>query len=299
MITNVSGGIGILQSTTVNSVDVLFRDVLIIGPTSGLQCTAGVQILNCGDVTLDHVSTVHTGIGLDVSPQSTKNIQAIFVTNSFFDSGQGYGIQIQPAAGGIVNLIKISDTWSATNSGHGIGINSAGLGVIQRVELVNVTSSNNGLDGINVGTGSSISIIGGSMSANRNGIYIGPGTVGLQISEVTAGPSGEFPGGNRQYGLILASGATNNYQIIGNNLTGNMIDNFVNYATGNNYRIYGNLGTSYVQSVSGVTWTIGTGSPEGVVTAPVGSMYTRTNGAANTTLYIKETGTGNTGWTAK
>ena len=43
----------------------------------------------------------------------------------------------------------------------------------------------------------------------------------------------------------------------------------------------------------------GTGSPEGVIAAPVGSLWLRTNGGANTTLYIKETGTGTTGWAAK
>lgn len=43
----------------------------------------------------------------------------------------------------------------------------------------------------------------------------------------------------------------------------------------------------------------GTGSPEGVVTASVGSLYSRKDGGANTTLYVKETGTGNTGWVAK
>ena len=45
--------------------------------------------------------------------------------------------------------------------------------------------------------------------------------------------------------------------------------------------------------------TSGTGSPEGSVTAPVGSLWTRTDGGASTTLYIKESGTGNTGWVAK
>jgi hypothetical protein len=46
------------------------------------------------------------------------------------------------------------------------------------------------------------------------------------------------------------------------------------------------------------SWTAGAGTPEGVVTAPVGSMFSRTDGAANTALYRKETGTGNTGWAA-
>lgn len=43
----------------------------------------------------------------------------------------------------------------------------------------------------------------------------------------------------------------------------------------------------------------GTGTPEAVVSAPVGTLYVRTDGGASTTLYIKETGAaGNTGWRA-
>lgn len=43
----------------------------------------------------------------------------------------------------------------------------------------------------------------------------------------------------------------------------------------------------------------GDDSPEGVLTAPVGSIAQRRNGGAATTLYVKESGTGNTGWVAK
>jgi len=43
----------------------------------------------------------------------------------------------------------------------------------------------------------------------------------------------------------------------------------------------------------------GAGSPEGVVIAPVGSLYGRTDGGAGTTLYVKESGTSSTGWVAK
>ncbi len=70
-----------------------------------------------------------------------------------------------------------------------------------------------------------------------------------------------------------------------------------------------NASTLVTQSVDGLmratdktkldTWTSGTGTPESVVTAPVGSLFTRTDGGANTTLYVKESGTGNTGWAAK
>lgn len=43
----------------------------------------------------------------------------------------------------------------------------------------------------------------------------------------------------------------------------------------------------------------GKGTPEGSVSALVGALYTRTDGGAGTTLYVKESGTGNTGWVAK
>lgn len=45
--------------------------------------------------------------------------------------------------------------------------------------------------------------------------------------------------------------------------------------------------------------TSGAGSPEGVVTASVGSFYLRTNGGAGTSVYVKESGAGNTGWVGK
>lgn len=41
------------------------------------------------------------------------------------------------------------------------------------------------------------------------------------------------------------------------------------------------------------------GSPEGVLVGRVGDLAVRTDGGANTTLYVKESGTGNTGWVAK
>lgn len=48
-----------------------------------------------------------------------------------------------------------------------------------------------------------------------------------------------------------------------------------------------------------VLWRCGAGTPEGAVTAPVGSLFTRTDGGLLSTLYVKESGTGNTGWVAK
>ncbi len=56
-----------------------------------------------------------------------------------------------------------------------------------------------------------------------------------------------------------------------------------------------------IESLNGIVLKItsGSGSPEGVVTANVGSLYLRSDGGTTTTLYVKTSGTGNTGWVAK
>ncbi|MBX3563403.1 MAG: hypothetical protein KF730_02385 [Sphingomonas sp.] len=51
--------------------------------------------------------------------------------------------------------------------------------------------------------------------------------------------------------------------------------------------------------VGSVIWTSGSGTPEGAVIAPIGSLFTRSDGGTGTTLYVKESGTGNTGWVPK
>ncbi len=40
----------------------------------------------------------------------------------------------------------------------------------------------------------------------------------------------------------------------------------------------------------------GNGIPEGSITADVGSLWIREDGSGTSTLYIKKTGSGNTGW---
>jgi hypothetical protein len=61
-----------------------------------------------------------------------------------------------------------------------------------------------------------------------------------------------------------------------------------------------------VQGVDTLNWDwieshfiFGLGSPEGRIISPPGRIFINQQGGASTTLYVKETGTGNTGWVAK
>lgn len=57
------------------------------------------------------------------------------------------------------------------------------------------------------------------------------------------------------------------------------------------------MGTTAGSDVIGIYF--GTGTPESVVTANIGSIYLRLDGSTSTTLYVKTSGTSNTGWTGK
>lgn len=62
------------------------------------------------------------------------------------------------------------------------------------------------------------------------------------------------------------------------------------------------FGVNFRPGPTGVPiWTSGTGNPNGAVKGAVGSIYTRLDGGAGSTLYVKESGdaTTNTGWVAK
>ena len=107
--------------------------------------------------------------------------------------------------------------------------------------------------------------------------------------------------------VFIRSGTSSGGIILSKNGTGNIayIDaNGVWPATDNTY----NSGQSVYQWASvyaikhyagSVFWSSGSGTPEGAITAPVGSLFSRTDGGAGTTLYVKQSGSGNTGWVGK
>lgn len=116
--------------------------------------------------------------------------------------------------------------------------------------------------------------------ANVLGITIGAN----QANQIDSGAQFEIGGGGGNF--------TNNVILMaGNNFNAGTGD-FVNVGgAGVVPRVGFNAGTT-----AGAQLFEGTGSPEGVVTARPGSMYLNTSGGQATSIYYKETGTGNTGW---
>lgn len=58
------------------------------------------------------------------------------------------------------------------------------------------------------------------------------------------------------------------------------------------------INNANVIEIGSIKIVIGTGAPEGAVTAPIGSLFLRKDESAGNTLYVKSAGASNTGWTA-
>jgi hypothetical protein len=141
----------------------------------------------------------------------------------------------------------------------------------------------------------------------------GSAATGTVIDFITAGQTRNTIIGNRVVGVSAGVGikVQSDSIVVGNNVSG---------ATGASIQVQGsgctvtgnNCANTISVTTAGAANTIsgnyasgepvelrGTGSPESVFAAPVGSTYRRTDGGAGTSHYFKESGTGNTGWIAK
>ncbi|MBV7531756.1 hypothetical protein [Chitinophaga sp. sic0106] len=131
-------------------------------------------------------------------------------------------------------------------------------------------------------------------------LWIGAGTPTTSAQATFAGPvEGADAGDNKQFVTLGQLNKLLNKTIL------NQTDSIQtgNFKINRNAYIGGTVEAAEVKtssiSVGGLKWITGTGAPEGVVSAPVGSLYTRTDGGPGTTLYVKESGTDATGWVAK
>lgn len=208
------------------------------------------------------------------------------VSNNIIDTSLGSGIVVR---GGILTAIQILNNKITNTANYAIEIQSA------------VQSGN--------GVASDISIIGNRFYATPNGSADQITLIGQASPAVLSGVTitgNTFDTG--QYGIGLR-GLMDTISIVANTFKDITIIPYAVYTTAagspSQYVFAGNtittlpLGFYNTVTINGVSWAVGSGTPESAVTAPIGSFYSRTNGGAGTSFYVKETGTGNTGWVGK
>ena len=211
--------------------------------------------------------------------------------NSIFETCESYG----------VNLNRESYAWSFLNC-YGEDVPSVSLSTNAMFKIGYAGAVTNGEI--------QASIIGGyygGRNAGGVGSFIDADLIdGIQVINPTISrfTNGVNTTSNTPLNSILLNGftcsSTGTPVVDPTKVAGEYPEGSVSGATKNlqNSRFYNVTGNKYTNG-GGVTWSSGTGSPEGVIAAPVGSLFSRLDGGASTTLYVKQSGTGNTGWVAK
>ena len=237
LFTTIASGFGIQCNAGVVAV---LRDLLIEGNnTGGTQLTAGVNVGAFGDVTVDHIETIWAGNGVRIAPGASGITQAVWVSNSFFDTGSGYGVYANAAADGAnIQLLKIDNCWIASNAQGGIALTTVGTGVIQQCDILNTISSNNTGHGLFIDSRvANTRVLGCSFGSNTvDGIIVSVNVLNFQIIGNWIGASGEFVG--NATGLTIGNGC-DKFTVADNIMNGNTT------AAMNLGTLSGNAGVTY------------------------------------------------------
>jgi hypothetical protein len=228
--------------------------------------------------TIDGDGILGYGIGLQGSVAACKGAS---ISGNSIEGTQLYGIFSNTNWSNLsITGNRISITYATGGAQFGIYLS----GSINTASIVgNELHGNSQAEkAINIVDATNVSISGNSTNGwTQNEVYINSATA-VDVISIT---------GNA-FGSGLAAGAIGT---TGAGTFGEKITAFGN----SGYRLTNTENTDIRNLFRAVYEVQGTGTPESSVTAGVGSVYHRRDGGAATCLYIKETGTGNTGWVAK
>ena len=252
----------------------------VIGDTTGLQTALDGK-----------AATVHTHVISD-----TTGLQTALDGKS--DTGHTHTFAALTSKPTTVSGFGITDAYTKTE----VDTSLSGKAASSHTHAISdVTSLQTSLDGkaasSHTHTASAITDFSEAVDDRVNGLLVAGSNVTLTYNDtsntMTIAASGDVVG--------PASSANNNL-VAFNGTTGKLIkDGGVaasSLAPLASPTFTGTVTAPALTFTAGPTLSTGSGSPESIVTAPIGSLYTRTDGTPHATLYVKTSGTGNTGWSA-
>ena len=265
-ISNFEIGLCASYGIQVGSASYYAQDVTILNGIVA-SCYNGILLVNCSGVYVTSVDALTcTGAGVATYPVTGNRVTACFFTEVLCDaSSAGYGFLFGDN-GGKVTDINVVNCWAATNflSGFICSVNCNGI-LISSSRVIN-----NKQHGIFLQGGANYTITGNQIGMNSmqgsalyHGIAVAAGISHFTIeSNFIGGPLGAI--GNitsnlQNYGVFVSTGASDFYNILGNDLTGNVGGALSNGATGTTYFVANNLGATGGSSAVSLTtqndWT--------------------------------------------
>lgn len=265
------------------------RDILSVtirrhrfGWKSGISDWKGISIQNAGDIGIsrctiqpDEINGVFPGTMTAIYGSSCNLAR---ISGNYIGVGNDIGIELNNCTGVILDQ-TISAQSAATDTLFKLTSNTR-VTTIGIYELVSTFS----------GTllSKDATIVGAITMLNKSFDLQGTGNVSMDVTRVNAATdekkwrdvTGTTTRGRQ---VVSDAGSGTNYEIV--TRTGTTVSQIEWRATAFKFN-------------NGPTLTTSSASPEGVVTAPIGSLHLNTSGTPNT-LYVKQTTSGNTGWVGK
>lgn len=257
--------------------------------------TASYYSISCRNIYYDgcRVDSTVAGIqGANLSDNGSFGYtyaENVNVSNCYFTNNTDVGVTLGAVKGAVV-----SGSWFDSNKTRGITVNSGGIGAPDALSIniciSNCTFRNNNAS--NIGSvnapGISFDEIGGSMNAVvSNCNFFDDKAIKTQLFSVA------FNGAFTWSDVLFVNCTMNGY-------SGGTSIGLANSAViGSNVWMIDCMNTTNSVATGVRRKASGTGTPENVIVAGVGSTFLRTDGGAGTTLYVKQTGTGSTGWVGK
>lgn len=215
----------------------IFDELIVTGDGSG---GTGIQIFDCGDLTVSNSQFVSTFYGIELTPPSGGVLVSVKFTDCFCDHNNT-GLRIFAANSTVARSTFTSCEFTSATV-NGVHLDISGTGAIDGLIFVNPTITGNASDGmvINNSAVSHINILGGLIGGNAgHGINIAANVSYFTCTGANVGAGGGWLGnGNRP---IIVNSGTGDYLIIANNnFNGNGLA-FINGATGIHQTTTGNL----------------------------------------------------------
>lgn len=224
-------------------------DDVLMGAQLPQVVSAGIRVRNSSALIISNTSVIQQGHALLIDPYTATQSAAtdaggvfsLWVHHCFFDNSGGNAIRIVPTGTASVVRSRFDNVWASSSKLDGVFINNGGTGVLSGIHFTSPHLMLNGGSGLTTGgTVTDLSILGGIVANNSQGLYFNSGLSGVHVSGVTAGAGGGLPG-NTNNGIVISAGVDNSV-IVGNDLRGN--GTALSNAGGSNQLIDNNLGAS-------------------------------------------------------
>ena len=222
---------------------------------------AGIYIKESGHFCIHNANITSCDTGLYIYPTATKDIQYGFISESLFDScGTNAVYLYSPTGAGRIRSLKFTGCWMSgsnpTGVGYGINMAGASTGVMDDINFSTCRILNNGRHGINYNFGSNVrindcTISGNSQSASNiySGINVAAAISDFEIIGNRIGTAGTATN-TQKYAVHISAGASNNYQIMQNDVGGNNTAPFIgDFGTGIFKRIHCNINAMPISSM--------------------------------------------------